>query len=44
MDEIKESLLKGASVDEILGALQDFAISELTIDEFQRLVDEERRV
>ena len=44
MDEIKESLLKGATVDEILGALQDFATSELTIDEFQRLVDEQRTV
>ena len=42
MDEIKESLLKGATVDEILGALQDFATSELTVDEFQRLVDEQR--
>ena len=44
MDEIKESLLKGASVDEILRALQDFATSELTIDEFQGLVDEQRIV
>ena len=44
MDEIKESLLKGATVDEILGALQDFATSELTIDEFQRLVDEQRTI
>ena len=42
MDEIKESLLKGATVDEILGALQDFATSELTVDEFQRLVDDQR--
>ena len=44
MDEIKESLLNGATVDDILGALQDFATSELTIDEFQRLVDEQRTV
>ena len=42
MDEIKESLLKGATVDKIIVALQDFATSELTVDEFQRLVDAQR--
>lgn len=42
MDEIKESLLKGASVQQITDALQEFATSELTVDEFQNLVDKNK--
>ena len=42
MDEIKESLLKGASIEQIQNALQEFAISELTVDEFQNLVEKNK--
>lgn len=42
MDEIKESLLKGASVQQITDALQEFATSELTVDEFQNLVNKNK--
>ena len=42
MDEIKESLLKGASIEQIQNALQEFATSELTVDEFQNLVEKNK--
>ena len=42
MDEVKESLLKGASVEQIQNALQEFATSELTVDEFQNLVEKNK--
>ena len=42
MDEIKESLLKGASVDQLKNALQEFATKELTVDEFQNLVEKNK--
>ena len=42
MDEIKESLLKGASVDQLKNALQEFATKELTVDEFQNLVEKHK--
>ena len=42
MDEIKESLLKGASIEQIQNALQEFATSELTVDEFQNLVEKHK--
>ena len=42
MDEIKESLLKGASVQQLKDALQEFATKELTVDEFQNLVEKNK--
>ena len=42
MDEIKESLLKGASVQQLKDALQEFATKELTVDEFQNLVEKHK--
>ena len=43
MDEIKESLLNGASPSEILKALNEFARNELSVDEFQSLVEKNRK-
>ena len=42
MDELKESLLKGVSVDQLKNALQEFATSELTVDEVQNLVEKNK--
>lgn len=43
MNEVKEALLNGASVEEITNALHTFARSELTVDEFQSLVEKNRK-
>ena len=42
MDEIKESLLKGASIEQIQNALQELTTSELKVDEFQNLVEKNK--
>lgn len=43
MDEVKEALLNGASVEEITSALHTFARSEISVDEFQNLVDKNKK-